>query len=70
LAALLTVLGATLWRAALGGPLFALYWSWCFLCVLLAMVAAGIDLALLRRAARQQRRQLIADQLLGGRKQP
>lgn len=70
LAVLLTVLGVTLWRGALTGSLFALYWSWCFLCALAAMLAAGMDLVLVRRAARQQRRQLVTDQLLNRREEP
>jgi hypothetical protein len=53
------VAGQTLWREELAGPMFLLYWSWCFLLTLLAGLVAVVDLFFVQRAGRQSRRALL-----------
>jgi hypothetical protein len=62
----LFVAGQTLWRDDLAGPMFLLYWSWCFLLTLLAGLVALVDLYLVRCAFRQRWQKLWLRQL-GGR---
>ncbi|MCS7049927.1 MAG: hypothetical protein NZ483_11635 [Verrucomicrobiae bacterium] len=52
-------LGNTVWKDQLQGPRFALFWSWCFLLAAVAIVTALVDLVLLGRAYRRQRRELF-----------
>jgi Co/Zn/Cd efflux system component len=59
---LMVVLGTTLWREQLQGPRFVLYWGWCFLVALAAIVVALVDLLLVHRAGRQRRRELFRKQ--------
>jgi TRAP-type C4-dicarboxylate transport system permease small subunit len=61
---LMVVLGATLWSEQLKGPRYVLYWSWCFLLLMLTIFVALLDMLLVRRASRQTRRQLLRDQFL------
>jgi hypothetical protein len=60
--AVMAVLGSTLWQSQLQGPLYALYWSWCFLLLAITMLVALLDMVLIRRAGRQTRRELFRQQ--------
>jgi hypothetical protein len=59
----LLVWGLTLLHPVLRGWLFVAYWFACFLCALLALVMAWLDLRAIRRQARAERRELL-DQAL------
>lgn len=56
------IAGQTVWRDDLAGPMFLLYWSWCFLLTLLAGLVALTDLYLVRRACRQRWQTLLLRQ--------
>jgi TRAP-type C4-dicarboxylate transport system permease small subunit len=60
--ALMAVLGTTVWAAELRGPMYALYWSWCFLMLVITMFVALVDLVMIRRVSRQTRRELFRQQ--------
>lgn len=60
----LLVWGLTFLHRVLRGWLFVAYWFACFLCALLALVTAWLDLRAIRRQARAERRQLL-EQALG-----
>ena len=62
--ALMLVLGLTVLADRLHGPRFALYWSWCFLLTVAAIVVALVDMLLIRRASKQTRRALFREQLM------
>ncbi len=57
--AMMAVLGATVWSERLQGEAFVVYWSWCFLLAVAAILLALTDLVLLGRAYRQSRRALF-----------
>jgi hypothetical protein len=61
----LLILGETLLEDQLHGPLFILYWTWCFLFALLAGLTALVDLVCVRRAGIKNRRDLFRRQFLG-----
>jgi membrane protein implicated in regulation of membrane protease activity len=52
-------LGMTILSSRLQGRAYVVYWSWCFLLVVAAILLALVDLLLLRRAYRQSRRVLF-----------
>ena len=58
------VLGMTLLEQQLHGTEFLLYWSWCFLIAILAAGVALVDMALIRRASREGRRELFHEQFM------
>ena len=58
----MVVLGTTVWREQLRGPRYVLYWSWCFLLLWITILVALFDLAMIRRAGRQRRRELFRQQ--------
>ena len=62
--ALMLVLGLTLLSEQLRGPRFILYWSWCFLLTVAAMLVAFWDMLMLRRASKQTRRELFREQFM------
>ena len=62
--ALMAVLGTTVWEAELRGPMYALYWGWCFLLLLITIFVALVDLVMIRRAGRQSRRELFREQFV------
>jgi TRAP-type C4-dicarboxylate transport system permease small subunit len=62
----MVILGTTIWEDDLHGPRFALYWSWCFLLALAALVTALWDVVLVRRAFYRQRRELFRQQFMRG----
>ena len=61
---LMLVLGLTVLSDRLHGPRFALYWSWCFLITLAAILVALFDLLMIRRTSKQTRRALFREQLM------
>lgn len=68
--AAMVVLGVAVWDDELQGPLFAVYWGWCFLLALIAIVTGLWDLILVRRSFQQRRRELfrqefMTDELVG-----
>ncbi len=64
--ALMVILGATIWEDDLHGPQFALYWSWCFLLALAAIVTALWDVLLVRRSFHRNRRELFRQEFMTG----
>jgi hypothetical protein len=52
-------LGTTLFADRLQGVEFIRYWSWCFIIALAAIVMALLDMVLIRRASRQERRRIF-----------
>jgi hypothetical protein len=62
---LMVLLGSTVWSNQLGGPLYLLYWSWCFLTAILAGLLAVLDMILIRRASQQTRQELLRRQFTG-----
>ncbi len=62
--AVMLVLGVSVWAERLQGRAFALYWSWCFLLAVAAIVAAMVDLFSLRRASKRSRRELFREQFM------
>jgi len=63
---LMVVLGVTVWSAQLQGFRYLLYWSWCFLLLMLTVLVALIDLLMIRRADRRTRRELFRQQFERG----
>lgn len=59
------VWGQTVLRERLEGVTFLVYWAFCFLFTFLAMLTGMIDLVLVRRRLRRQRRELIRETLRG-----
>jgi TRAP-type C4-dicarboxylate transport system permease small subunit len=62
--AVMVVLGVTVLEDDLQGPLFALYWSWCFLFAILAILVALWDMILVRRAFKRRRRELFREEFM------
>ncbi len=60
------VLGLTIWEEDLRGPMFAIYWSWCFLLAVITIFIALWDMVLVRRAYRRQRRELFRHEFMTG----
>lgn len=58
----LVVLGMTIWSEQLKGPRYILYWSWCFLLLLITILVALIDALMIRRASLRTRRELFRKQ--------
>ncbi len=58
------VLGMTIWEDALRGPLFMIYWGWCLLLAVITIFLALWDMVLVRRAFRQQRRELFRQEFM------
>lgn len=61
--AVLVVLGQTVWADRFHGPQYLLFWSWCFLLAVIAVIFAMADMVLVRRAYRQSRRELLRKEL-------
>ncbi len=62
--ALLVVLGSTVLAPQLQGPRFLLYWTWCTLLTLAALIIALADMFLVRRASRRTHRELFRRQFM------
>lgn len=59
----LLIWGLTLLRPVLRGWLFIAYWCACFVCALLALLTAWLDMRAIRRQARADRRELLSQAL-------
>ena len=60
---LMVVLGVSVLKFWLANwPRFILYWSWCFLIAMLAMLVALFDMVMIRRAGRETQRKLYQQQ--------
>jgi hypothetical protein len=57
--ALMVVLGMTVLSERLQGPRFVLYWTWCLLLTLGAVVLSLWDILLVRRILKRTRRELF-----------
>ena len=64
--ALMVVLGTTVLTDWLVGPRFLLYWTWCLLLTVGAILVAFWDVLLVRRASRHTRRELFRQQFTDG----
>jgi len=62
--AVLVVLGSTILAERLRGPQFILYWSWCLLLTVVAIVIALWDMLLVRRASKRTRQELFQRQFM------
>lgn len=62
--AVMVVLGSTILAERLHGPQFVLYWSWCLLLTLAAILIAIWDMLLLRRASKRTRQELFQRQFM------
>jgi NADH:ubiquinone oxidoreductase subunit 6 (subunit J) len=62
--AVMVVLGSTLLADQLHGPQFVLYWSWCLLLTLAAILVAIWDMLLVRRASKRTRQELFHRQFM------
>jgi hypothetical protein len=57
--ALMVILGSTILAPQLQGPQFLLYWTWCTLLTLAAIIIALWDMLLVRRASKRTHRELF-----------
>jgi hypothetical protein len=62
--ALMVVLGSTVLANQLHGPRFLLYWTWCMLLTLAAIIVAIGDMLLVRRASKHTQRELFRQQFM------
>ena len=62
--AVMVVLGATILAERLRGPQFLLYWSWCLLLTVVAIVISLWDMLLVRRASKRSRQELFQRQFM------
>jgi len=62
--ALMVVLGSTILAKRLQGPRFLLYWTWCMLLTITAIIVAFADLLLVRRASKRTHRELFRQQFM------
>jgi len=61
--ALMVVLGSTILAKELEGPRFLLYWTWCMLLTIAAIIVALADMLLVRRASKRTR-ELLRQQFM------
>jgi hypothetical protein len=66
----MVVLGTTVWSEPLQGPRYLLYWSWCFLLLMLTFLTALFDMLMVRRASRQTRQELYRQKFMSDRRSP
>src|SRR5579863_9805365 len=62
--ALMVILGSTVLAQQLQGPQFLLYWIWCTLLTLAAIIIALWDMLLVRRASKRTHRELFRQQFM------
>jgi membrane protein implicated in regulation of membrane protease activity len=62
--AVMVVLGSTVLAKHLQGPRFLLYWTWCLLLTLAAIIVALADMLLVRRASKRTRRELLRQEFM------
>lgn len=61
IAALMVLLGLTLFSRSLQGSAYLLYWLLCAVTIVLAMIFAFWDLQSIRRELRQEQRELLSE---------
>ena len=62
--AFMVVLGSTILTPQLQGPQFLLYWTWCTLLTLAAIIIALWDMLLVRRALKRTHREIFHKELM------
>jgi high-affinity Fe2+/Pb2+ permease len=62
--AVMVVLGTTVLASRLEGPRFLVYWTWCMLLVIAAIIMALWDLLLVRRISKRTHRELFRQQFM------
>ncbi|HUJ10786.1 MAG TPA: hypothetical protein VL171_12230 [Verrucomicrobiae bacterium] len=62
--AVMVVLGSTVLADRLHGPRFLIYWSWCLLLTIAAILIALWDVLLVRRASKRYRQELFRSQFM------
>lgn len=62
--AAMLVLGLTVWAERWHGPQFVLYWTWCFVLALAAIIVALWDMVLVRRSGKRSKRELFRSQFM------
>jgi len=62
--AVMVVLGSTVLAKQLHGPRFLLYWTWCMLLTIAAIIVALADMLLVRRATKRTLRELLRQQFM------
>jgi len=60
-AVVMLVAGQTFLKARLSGAVFIFYWVACFLCTVVAMVVALLDVRALQRETREKQKELLKD---------
>ena len=63
--ALMVVLGTTVLDERLQGPRFLLYWTWCLLLTVAAIILALWDMLLVRRVSKRTHRELFRREFMG-----
>jgi hypothetical protein len=62
--ALMVILGSTVLAPQLHGPRFLVYWTWCTLLTVAAIIIALWDMLLVRRASKRTHRELFREQFM------
>jgi hypothetical protein len=62
--ALMVILGSTVLAPQLQGPRFLVYWTWCTLLTIAAIIIALWDMLLVRRASKRTHRELFHQQFM------
>jgi hypothetical protein len=62
--ALMVILGSTVLAPQLQGPRYLLYWTWCTLLTIAAVIIALWDMLLIRRASKRTHRELFHQQFM------
>lgn len=62
--AVMLVLGSTILAERLHGPQFLIYWSWCLLLTIVAIIIALWDMLLVRHASKRTRQELFQRQFM------
>jgi sterol desaturase/sphingolipid hydroxylase (fatty acid hydroxylase superfamily) len=62
--ALMVILGSTVLAPQLQGPRFLLYWTWCTLLTLAAIIISLWDMLLVRRASKRTQRELFRKEFM------
>ena len=62
--AVMVVLGSTVLTKQLHGPRFLLYWTWCMLLTIAAIIIALWDMLLVRRISKRTHRKLFRQEFM------
>jgi hypothetical protein len=62
--ALMVILGSTVLAPQLQGPQYLLYWTWCALFTIAAIIIALWDMLLIRRASKRTHRELFRKEFM------